>query len=235
MTNAVDETLLANLGKRLQKEWSAWNMGVESAQLLEVFHHLKSFDVKTQLKIIVAVLSIADDDANPSSTSSKVQEYLQQNEAMSFGEWNLWVPIITACVSKRLLVSNGVSDEDTSTMKTAHTDSSNTLLDKASRKLAELLLSSSHITSSSSSSSPSTIPTNESLENLAQIDMVRKYFFHESVVANLDHTSSSSSSSSCCSYTREVEPDFLSREITAVEKRDSSRAAAVESSGFSFK
>eukprot|EP01035_Chromulina_nebulosa_P032165 gene32165-42937_t len=152
MTNAVDETLLANLGKRLQKEWSAWNMGVESAQLLEVFHHLKSFDVKTQLKIIVAVLSIADDDANPSSTSSKVQEYLQQNEAVSFGEWNLWVPIITACVSKRLLVSSGVSDEDTSAMKTSHTDSSNTLLDKASRKLAELLLSSSHTTSSSSSS-----------------------------------------------------------------------------------
>lgn len=232
----MDETFLANLSKRLQKEWSSWNMGVESTQLLEVLQNLRTFDVKTQLKIIVAILSITDDDANPSSTSSKVQEYLQQNEAMSYGEWNLWVPIITACVSKRLVStgsgrsSSGVlTDEDgNDTMKTSQPiDSSNSHLDKASRKMAELLLSSSHRTSSIPT------PTDETLETLAQIDMVRKYFFHESVVANLDHTSSSTSS--CCTYTREVEPDFLSREVTAVEKRDSSRAAAVESSGFSFK
>lgn len=221
MALAVDETYLANLSKRLQKEWSAWNLSMESTQLLEVLQRLRTFDVKTQLKIITAIISITDDDGlcSDPSISLKIQEYLSSKEVMSDEKWNSWVPNITECVSKRLLVSIR-NVEDIHAKNTSHLESSR--LDKESREIADILLS------NSPSKSSSILPP-----ELSHIDMVRKYFFHESVSVNSTH--SSSSPSSCCTYAREVEPDFLSREITAAEKRDSSRTAAAESSGFSFK
>ena len=229
MAFAVDETFIANLTKRLQKEWSAWNISVESTQLLEVLQRLRTCNVKTQLKFITAIISITDDDGlcSDPSVSLKVQEYLSSKEAISDEKWNLWVPNITECIIKRLL-SSARNVEEIGAMDNSNLESSNSRLDKESREIAEILLSNS----TSTSSIPT--PDHDDLENLSHIDMVRKYFFHESVTT-VKSAHSSSSPPSCCTYTREVEPDFLSREITAAEKRDFSRAATVESSGFSFK
>ena len=199
---------------------------MESTQLLEVLQCLRTCNVKTQLKFITVMISITADDGlcSDPSVSLKVQEYLSSKEAISDEKWNLWVPNITI---KRLL-SSARNFEEIGAMDNSNLESSNSRLDKESREIAEILLSNS----TSTSSIPT--PDHDDLENLSHIDMVRKYFFHESVTT-VKSAHSSSSPPSCCTYTREVEPDFLSREITAAEKRDFSRAATVESSGFSFK
>jgi hypothetical protein len=157
MAFAVDETFIANLTKRLQKEWSAWNISVESTQLLEVLQRLRTCNVKTQLKFITAIISIIDDDGlcSDPSVSLKVQEYLSSKEAISDEKWNLWVPNITI---KRLL-SSARNFEEIGAMDNSNLESSNSRLVKKSREIAEILLSNS----TSTSSIPT--PDHDDLEN----------------------------------------------------------------------
>ena len=114
---------LGSTSKKLQKEWSAWNTGLERSNLSDILNNLQSFDVKTQLKLITAALNF-DDDNNES-----IQRELSEIEGMNCGEWNVWVPIIAECVNRRLFEG----EPNSKPMK----------LDKYSKEIAEILLSNS--------------------------------------------------------------------------------------------